>query len=101
MEESPALAVRRKRDSSIVVGLQLVRSGLADAPIRWIVEDVPKFVGRELRRGNQYDAVILDLTIVGGEDVRGAVAVDEREITAVELAVGECSNVLLGVEIAG
>ena len=30
MEEAPALAVRRKRDSSIVVGLQLVRSGLAD-----------------------------------------------------------------------
>jgi glycerol-3-phosphate acyltransferase PlsX len=31
MEEAPALAVRRKRDSSIVVGLQLVRSGIADA----------------------------------------------------------------------
>ena len=31
MEEAPALAVRRKRDSSIVVGLQLVRSGSADA----------------------------------------------------------------------
>ena len=31
MEEAPALAVRRKRDSSIVVGLQLVRSGVADA----------------------------------------------------------------------
>lgn len=31
MGEAPALAVRRKRDSSIVVGLQLVRSGLADA----------------------------------------------------------------------
>ena len=35
-------------------------SGLADAPIRWIVEDVMKFVKRELRRGNHYDAVILD-----------------------------------------
>jgi glycerol-3-phosphate acyltransferase PlsX len=31
MEEAPALAVRRKRDSSIVVGLQRVRSGIADA----------------------------------------------------------------------
>ncbi len=31
MEEPPALAVRRKRDSSIVVGLQMVRSGMADA----------------------------------------------------------------------
>ena len=35
-------------------------SGLAAAPIRWIVEDAMKFVKRELRRGNRYDAVILD-----------------------------------------
>lgn len=35
-------------------------SGLADAPIRWIVEDAPRFVRRELNRGNRYDAVILD-----------------------------------------
>ncbi|NUQ64965.1 MAG: class I SAM-dependent methyltransferase [Pirellulales bacterium] len=35
-------------------------SGLADAPIRWIAEDAMKFVRRELRRGNRYDAVILD-----------------------------------------
>ncbi len=33
---------------------------LAEAPIRWIVEDAVKFVRRELRRGNRYDAVILD-----------------------------------------
>ncbi len=35
-------------------------SGLAEAPIRWIVEDAHKFAARELRRGNHYDAVILD-----------------------------------------
>lgn len=35
-------------------------SGLHDAPIRWIVEDVPKFVRREMKRGNRYDGVILD-----------------------------------------
>ena len=35
-------------------------SGLAERPIRWIVEDARKFVGRELKRGNRYDAVILD-----------------------------------------
>ena len=33
---------------------------LANAPVRWIVEDVTKFVGREVRRGARYDAVILD-----------------------------------------
>lgn len=33
---------------------------VADCPIHWIVEDVRKFVRRELRRGSRYDAVILD-----------------------------------------
>ncbi|MEM8945773.1 MAG: class I SAM-dependent methyltransferase [Planctomycetota bacterium] len=35
-------------------------SGLAEHPIRWIVEDATKFCQREVKRGNQYDAVILD-----------------------------------------
>ena len=35
-------------------------SGLGDAPIRYIVDDCTKFVQRELRRENLYDAVILD-----------------------------------------
>jgi 23S rRNA (cytosine1962-C5)-methyltransferase len=33
---------------------------LAQQPIRWIAEDAAKFVERAVRRGNQYDAVILD-----------------------------------------
>ena len=37
-----------------------VSSGLADAPIRWIVDDCKKFVEREIRRGNHYDAIIMD-----------------------------------------
>ena len=35
-------------------------SGLADRPVRWIVDDCEKFVRREIRRGNFYDAVIMD-----------------------------------------
>ncbi len=35
-------------------------SGLSDAPIRYIVDDCKKFVEREIRRGNFYDAVIMD-----------------------------------------
>lgn len=35
-------------------------SGLADAPIRYIVDDCKKFVEREHKRGNFYDAVIMD-----------------------------------------
>ena len=35
-------------------------SGLSEAPIRWIVDDCVKFVEREIRRGNHYDAIIMD-----------------------------------------
>lgn len=35
-------------------------SGLGDAPIRWLVDDCVKFVEREIRRGNHYDAIIMD-----------------------------------------
>ncbi len=35
-------------------------SGLKDAPIRYIVDDCVKFVEREIRRGNKYDAIIMD-----------------------------------------
>lgn len=35
-------------------------SGLADAPIRYLVDDCAKLVKRELRRGNRYDGVVMD-----------------------------------------
>lgn len=35
-------------------------SGLDAAPIRWLIEDVSKFVKREVRRGSTYDGIILD-----------------------------------------
>ena len=35
-------------------------SGLADKPVRWIVDDCLKFVLREQRRGNFYDGIIMD-----------------------------------------
>ena len=35
-------------------------SSLAEKPIRWIVDDCAKFVEREIRRGNTYDAIIMD-----------------------------------------
>ena len=35
-------------------------SGLSEAPVRWLVDDCAKFVEREIRRGNRYDAVIMD-----------------------------------------
>ena len=36
----------------------IVSSGLKDKPVRFIVDDVVKFVNREIRRGNKYDAII-------------------------------------------
>ena len=35
-------------------------SGLEDAPIRWIVDDVIKFLKKEIKRGERYDAIIMD-----------------------------------------
>ena len=38
----------------------VVSSGLGDRSVRYIVDDVKKFVAREFRRGKQYDAIIMD-----------------------------------------
>ena len=35
-------------------------SGVADKNVRWLVDDCLKFVKREIRRGNHYDAIIMD-----------------------------------------
>ena len=49
-------------------------SHLADRPIRWLVEDVLKYCRREIKRGNQYQGVVLDPPTYGhgpnGEDWR-------------------------------
>lgn len=38
----------------------VISSGLEKRPVRYIVDDVVKFVNREIRRGNKYDAIIMD-----------------------------------------
>ncbi len=38
----------------------VISSGLQDRPVRYIIDDVVKFVNREIRRGNKYDAIIMD-----------------------------------------
>jgi 23S rRNA (cytosine1962-C5)-methyltransferase len=35
-------------------------SGMADRPIRWLVDDAAKFAAREVRRGRRYDGIFLD-----------------------------------------
>jgi 23S rRNA (cytosine1962-C5)-methyltransferase len=48
--------------------LNAERSGLAEAPIRWIAEDARAYVRRERRRGRRYDGVILDPPSYGHGD---------------------------------
>lgn len=38
----------------------VISSGLENRPVRYIIDDVIKFVNREIRRGNKYDAIIMD-----------------------------------------
>ncbi len=40
-------------------------ANLQDKPIRWILDDVLKFVTREVRRGNTYDAIVMDPPVFG------------------------------------
>ena len=50
------------------------RSGLADRPIRWIVDDALAFAEREVRRGRRYAGVVLDPPTYGHGPGRGALA---------------------------
>ena len=46
---------------SVEAGKENARlAGMSDRPIRWMVDDAAKFVGREVRRGKRYDGIILD-----------------------------------------
>ena len=38
----------------------IASSGLSEKPVRFIIDDVNKFVQREIRRGNKYDAIVMD-----------------------------------------
>jgi 23S rRNA (cytosine1962-C5)-methyltransferase len=74
-------------------------SGLADKPIRWIAEEAKKFAERELRRGNKYDAVILDPPSYGhgpkGETWKIARDLHSLLSTCAELTEGQRAFVLL------
>ena len=64
-------------------------SGLADAPIRWIAEDALKFVKRELRRGNRYDAVILDPPSYGHGAAGRGLAAGHAPAAAARICCGQ------------
>ncbi len=45
--------------------INLGNSGLGEKPVRLIVDDVRKFVEREIKRGNKYDVVLMDPPVYG------------------------------------
>ncbi|MBQ8372443.1 MAG: class I SAM-dependent methyltransferase [Clostridia bacterium] len=64
-------------------------SGLADAPIRYIVDDCKKFIEREIRRGNKYDGIIMDPPSYG----RGPTG----EVWKIEEAIDDFVSLTAGV----
>lgn len=68
----------------------LALSNLADRPVRFIVDDVLKFVQREIRRGRQYEAIIMDPPSYG-RGPNGEVWKIEDELFSL---VQECMKVL-------
>jgi len=55
------------------------RNALTDKPIRWIIEDVAKFLQREVRRGVRYEGIVLDPPSFG-RGRQGEVFVIERDL---------------------
>ena len=67
-----------------------VSSGLADRPVRWLVDDCVKFVEREIRRGNKYDGIIMDPPSYGRGPKGETWKIEESIFPFVEL----CTNIL-------
>ena len=67
-------------------------SGLADAPIRYIVDDCKKFIEREIRRGRKYDAIIMDPPSYGRGPTGEVWKIEESIDSFVELASGVLSD---------
>lgn len=65
-------------------------SGLSQAPIRYLVDDCVKFVQRELRRGNQYDGIIMDPPSYGRGPKGEIWKIEEKIFSLVQL----CADIL-------
>ena len=68
----------------------ITSSGLQNNPVRYIIDDVVKFVSREIRRGNKYDAIIMDPPSFGRGANREVWKFEENISDLVEL----CTKVL-------
>ncbi|QEG21818.1 class I SAM-dependent methyltransferase [Mariniblastus fucicola] len=68
------------------------KSGLADRPIRWIVEDAMKFVQREIKRGNSYDIFVADPPSFGRGKKNETWKIERDLEDLVELAKALCPD---------
>ncbi len=68
----------------------LFSSGLKDKPVRFLVDDVIKFVKREIRRGNKYDCIIMDPPSYGRGKNGEVWSIEKNLYELIEL----CSNLL-------
>lgn len=62
-------------------------SGLADRPVRWLVDDCMKFVQREQRRGNHYEGIIMDPPSYGRGPGGEVWKLEEQLYSLVEMCV--------------
>ncbi|MDF7801334.1 class I SAM-dependent methyltransferase [Pontiellaceae bacterium B1224] len=58
---------------------------LQDAPIRWIVDDVIKFLRREVKRGNKYDGILLDPPSFGRGKKGELYKIEDQLMTTLDL----------------
>jgi 23S rRNA (cytosine1962-C5)-methyltransferase len=56
----PVTHVDASKKSVAQARVNAALSGMADRPIRWLIDDAAKFAAREVRRGKRYDGIILD-----------------------------------------
>lgn len=69
-----------------------VLCGLADKPIRYIVDDCIKFVQREIRRGNRYDGIVMDPPSYGRGPGGEVWKLEEELFGLIELCKGVLSD---------
>ncbi len=70
----------------------VVASGLSERPVRFLVDDVTKFVQREIRRGNKYEAIIMDPPSYGRGSNGEVWQFEEQIADLVKLCTGVLSD---------
>jgi 23S rRNA (cytosine1962-C5)-methyltransferase len=84
VDSSRSMVTRARENASL--------NSLDAAPIRWIIEDVGKFLDREIRRGRTYDAIVLDPPSFG-HGTRGEQYKVARDLAS---TLGQCRSLLSG-----